>query len=210
VTTQPELWLLVGGNGAGKTTFYERFLARRKILLVNADNIARSLWPDTPEKHSYEAALIAENERHRLLEDRQSFCFETVFSHSSKVDFVGAAKAAGFRIRLFYFHLELTSLNKARVASRVKSGGHSVPAAKIESRIPRTLANIRQCIGLADELHLVDDSSFDQPYVRVAVWEAGQWRTSQETLPGWAKGLINWGQTPRHFASPNAPGSDPS
>jgi predicted ABC-type ATPase len=102
VTTQPELWLLVGGNGAGKTTFYERFLARRKIPLVNADNIARSLWPDTPEKHSYEAALIAENERHRLLEDRQSFCFETVFSHSSKVDFVGAAKAAGFRIRLLF------------------------------------------------------------------------------------------------------------
>lgn len=43
MTTQPELWLLIGGNGAGKTTFYERFLARRKIPLVNADNIARSV-----------------------------------------------------------------------------------------------------------------------------------------------------------------------
>ena len=106
MTTPPELWLLVGGNGAGKSTFYERFLARRKIPLINADNIARSLWPEHPEKHSYEAALIAEKERFRLLEERQSFCFETVFSHPSKVDFVGAAKAAGFRVRLFYFHLE--------------------------------------------------------------------------------------------------------
>ena len=165
VTTQPELWLLVGGNGAGKTTFYERFLAPRKIPLVNADNIARSVWPDAPEKHSYEAALIAERERFRLLEERQSFCFETVFSHPSKVDFVGAAKAAGFRIRLFYFHLELASLNKARVVSRVKAGGHNVPEAKIEARIPRTLANLRQCIGLVDELHLVDNSSLDHPYV---------------------------------------------
>ncbi|TGN39946.1 hypothetical protein E5Q11_06525 [Marinobacter confluentis] len=191
MTMQPELWLLVGGNGAGKTTFYEQFLARRKIPLVNADKIARSLWPDAPEKHSYEAALIAQKERHRLLEDRQSFCFETVFSHPSKVDFVGAAKAAGFRIRLFYFHLELTSLNKARVASRVKSGGHNVPAAKIEARIPRTLENLRQCIGLADELHLVDNSSLDRPYLRVAVWEAGQWRNCQSALPDWAKNLID-------------------
>ena len=191
VTTQPELWLLVGGNGAGKTTFYERFLAPRKIPLVNADNIARSVWPDAPEKHSYEAALIAERERFRLLEERQSFCFETVFSHPSKVDFVGAAKAAGFRIRLFYFHLELASLNKARVVSRVKAGGHNVPEAKIEARIPRTLANLRQCIGSVDELHLVDNSSLDHPYVRIAVWQDGQWRSFVETLPGWASDLID-------------------
>ena len=191
VTTQPELWLLVGGNGAGKTTFYERFLAPRKIPLVNADNIARSVWPDAPEKHSYEAALIAERERFRLLEERQSFCFETVFSHPSKVDFVGATKAAGFRIRLFYFHLELASLNKARVVSRVKAGGHNVPEAKIEARIPRTLANLRQCIGLVDELHLVDNSSLDHPYVRIAVWQDGQWRSFVETLPGWASDLID-------------------
>jgi hypothetical protein len=56
--------------------------------------------------------------------------------------------------------------------------------------------NLRQCIGLADELHLVDNSSLDQPYLRVAVWEAGQWRTCQETPPTWAKDLMNWGQTP--------------
>ncbi|WP_150911580.1 AAA family ATPase [Marinobacter halotolerans] len=191
MTTQPELWLLIGGNGAGKTTFYQRFLARRKIPLVNADNIARSLWPDAPEKHSYEAALIAERERFRLIEERQSFCFETVFSHPSKVDFVGTAKAAGFRIRIFYFHLELASLNKARVASRVKSGGHSVPEAKIESRIPRTLANLRQCVGLADELHLVDNSSLDRPYVRLALWQSGQWHLYHETLPQWARELID-------------------
>ncbi|OZB20643.1 MAG: hypothetical protein B7X58_00590 [Marinobacter sp. 34-60-7] len=191
MTTPPELWLLVGGNGAGKTTFYERFLARRKIPLVNADNIARSLWPDAPEKHSYEAALIAERERYRLLEERQTFCFETVFSHPSKLDFVGAAKAAGYRIKVFYFHLEWVSLNKARVASRVKSGGHNVPEKKIESRIPRTLLNLRQCVGLADELHLVDNSSLDNPYVRVALWENQQWHLFSDALPDWAGGIVD-------------------
>src|SRR5690606_16199082 len=84
-TTQPELWLLVGGKGSGKSTFYERFLARRNLPFINADNIARSLWPEEPEKYSYAAALIAEKERFRFLEEGASFCFEAVFSHPSKV-----------------------------------------------------------------------------------------------------------------------------
>lgn len=190
VTTQPELWLLVGGNGAGKSTFYERFLARRKIPLVNADNIARSLWPDHPEKHSYEAALIAEKERFRLLAEGQSFCFETVFSHPSKIDFVGTAKASGFCIRMFYFHLELSSLNKARVASRVQSGGHDVPENKIAARIPRAITHVHQCVGLVDELCLVDNSSLDAPFVRVADWRNGEWHVHQDSLPFWAQYLV--------------------
>jgi predicted ABC-type ATPase len=190
VTTQPELWLLVGGNGAGKSTFYERFLARRNIPLVNADNIARSLWPDSPEKHSYEAALIAERERLRLLDEGLSFCFETVFSHPSKIDFVGAAKAAGYRIRMFCFHLEMPDLNKARVASRVHAGGHKVPAKKIETRIPRTLFNVKACVGLVDELHLVDNSSAERPYCRVATFVNGDWQSHQSELPEWAIRLI--------------------
>lgn len=189
-TTQPELWLLVGGNGAGKSTFYDRFLSQRNIPLVNADNIARTLWPDYPEKHSYEAALIAEKERVRLVAEGQTFCFETVYSHPSKVDFVASAKAAGFRVLIFFFHLEQPGLNKARVASRVKVGGHKVSESKIESRIPRTLDNVRRSVGLADELHLVDNSSLDQPYVRLASFQDGGWQLHRESVPDWVRVLI--------------------
>ncbi|GGC56476.1 AAA family ATPase [Marinobacter halophilus] len=189
--TQPELWLLIGGNGSGKSTFYERFLARRNLAFINADNIARSLWPEAPEKHSYAAALIAEKERYRFLEEGASFCFETVFSHPSKVDFLGAAKAAGFRIRMFYFHLELASLNKARVHSRVKAGGHGVPEEKIETGIPRTLQNLKASIGLVDELHLIDNSSAEKPFVRVAEWKSGNWVLHQNPVPDWTALLIS-------------------
>lgn len=186
----PELWLLVGGNGSGKTTFYEHFLAPAGLPLINADHIARRLWPDDPEKHSYEAAILAEKERFRLIEERQTFCFETVYSHPSKLDFVARAKAAGYVIKLFYFHLASTELNLARVASRVKAGGHNVPADKVKSRIPRTMALVADSVGLVDELHLIDNSRADAPFRRVAVWERGEWRVWVDHLPDWMEWLM--------------------
>ncbi len=186
----PDLWLLVGGNGAGKSTFYERFLRSKQIPFVNADLFARALWPTEPEKHSYEAALIAEKERFRLLEDRHSFCFETVFSHPSKIDFVATAKAAGYCVRVFYFHLQGSDLNTARVYSRVVDGGHQVPEDKIRTRIPRTMINVRQLVGLVDELFLIDNSSLEKPFVRVASWQSSDWTSHTLPLPGWANDIM--------------------
>lgn len=187
---QPELWLLAGGNGAGKSTFYVRFLKRRNIPLINADNIARTLWPTEPEAHSYEAALIAEKERFRLLEEGQTFCFETVYSHPSKLDFIAQAKAAGFRIVIFYFHLGDIGLHNARVASRVTAGGHAVPEDKVNGRVPRTFANIRDSVGLADELHLVDNSSTVKPFLRIASWRDGVWEVFVTKVPSWASQIM--------------------
>ena len=95
----PQLWLLVGGNGAGKTTFY-RESALRGLPFVNADLIARSLSPDAPELAIYDAARAADELRRRYLAEGATFCAETVFSHPSKVDFVREAKRHGFEVNL--------------------------------------------------------------------------------------------------------------
>lgn len=187
---EPQLWLLVGGNGSGKSTFYDRFLARYDIPLINADNIARSLWPEAPEAHSYDAARLAEKERYRLLDQGLTFCFETVFSHPSKLDFVAQAKARGYRIRIFCFHLDDLTLNLARVACRVEGGGHDVPEGKVRERVPRTLDLVARAVGLADEMHLVDNASADRPYRRVATWEEGTWHLYVDEAPAWVRALM--------------------
>lgn len=189
--SQPkQLWVLVGGNGAGKSTFYRLYLQPKGMPFVNADLIAKQLFPDDPEGHSYDAARLAEMERMRLLEQGQSFCYETVFSHVSKVDFLGHAKALGYQIVLVFIHLEQSNLNQARVAQRVSEGGHFVPTDKIESRIPRTLDNVRKAIPLCDQVWVLDNSSSDQPYEKVITIKNGVIVFKLEPLPEWANTIL--------------------
>jgi predicted ABC-type ATPase len=65
-----QLWLLAGGNGAGKSTFYRTQLAPRGLPFVNADILAQQLFPHDPENHSYEAAKIASDLQYLRQTDR--------------------------------------------------------------------------------------------------------------------------------------------
>jgi predicted ABC-type ATPase len=187
---RPQLWLLAGGNGAGKSTFYNRYLAPRGLRFVNADEIARMIAPNDPMSASYEAAGLGEEIRTRLLQQRESFCFETVFSHPSKIDFAARARALDYEIVLVFIHLTDASLNQARVAHRVRGGGHDVPADKVASRIPRTLEHIRAVFPLCDRVDVLDNSSAQEPYRRVFTLQAGRLTAHQDPLPGWALALL--------------------
>lgn len=186
----PQLWLLVGGNGAGKTTFYRTRLAPLGVPCINADEIARELFPDNPEAHSYQAAQIAAEMRQTLLQERRSFCFETVFSHPSKIDFVARAKALDFQVVLVFIHLQSAALNKARVAQRVEAGGHTVPEDKVQGRIPRVLHNVRVVMPLCDHVRVLDNSRFDEPFMQVFTLRAGQLDQGPGAVPGWARYLL--------------------
>ena len=185
-----ELWLLAGGNGAGKSTFHRHFLEPRGLAFVNADVIAHRLDPERPEAASYEAAQEAMHRFRELLSRGVSFCYETVFSHPSKLDMLSSAKAAGYRVVLVYVHLERDELNLARVRQRVDEGGHDVPAAKIVSRVPRTLGHMREAVHLADRTLLYDNSSDAEPFVLVADKRDAQVRVPKEPLPGWAVEIL--------------------
>jgi predicted ABC-type ATPase len=186
-----QIWLLSGGNGAGKSTFYRTQLEPRGLNFVNADILARHLFPDAPEAHSYTVAKVAEEMRNRLLEEGRSFCFETVFSHPSKIDFLARAKALGYEIVLVFIHLQSTALNLARVSQRVQEGGHFVPDEKVKTRIPRTLANVRKALPLCDHVYLLDNSLYSDPFRNIAEIHATMLQSNVTSLPGWASELLS-------------------
>jgi predicted ABC-type ATPase len=130
--------VIAGPNGAGKTTLYQRVIRpdRPGLPFVNADLIARDRLPGNELAGAYEAATIAARARQALIDARLDFCTETVFSHTSKLDLVTAASAAGFDVVLHVVMIPL-HLSSRRVTARVAAGGHDVPADKLPSRYHR-------------------------------------------------------------------------
>lgn len=189
---KPQLWMLVGGNGAGKSTFYEQFLKAHGLPFVNADLIAREYFPDDPEGRSLEASALAEKLRYRLVDERKSFCFETVFSHQSKIDFLGAAKAAGYEIIMVFIHLGSADLNRARISQRVASGGHNVPDDRVAPRIERLLANVKKVIdlGLVDQVYILENSDCVNPFVNIARIINSQVTILVDQVPTWCEGIL--------------------
>jgi len=190
VSSKKQLWVLAGANGAGKTTFYTTQLKPLGLPFINADHIAKELYPAAPETHSYDAAKIAAHMRSKLLDKGESFCFETVFSHPSKIDFIAQAKANGYEVVLVFIHLDSLELNLARISQRIEEGGHSVPADKVEQRIPRTLEHVKTVLPLCDYAYILLNQSIDKPFEKMATLSQNRLVLNNEELPVWLETLL--------------------
>ena len=192
---QPVLVFVAGPNGSGKSTFFAEYLEGLGLPYVNADDIARMLRARTPKASddTIDRRAFAEAERLRaaLVEAGVSFCTETVFSDpkGAKLTLLATARERGFAVFLVFICLDSAALSIARVRQRARHGGHDVPDVKLRARFPRTLANMRAAIPIADEVFLFDNSSFDTPYRAVAVYQGGRLVSRHPPLPPWTGGL---------------------
>ena len=191
----PVLIFLAGPNGSGKSTFFDEVLAPLGLPYVNADRIAVALRAADPSASAGEidrrAFSAAEGLRAAFVQARVSFCTETVFSDrvGAKLAFLKEARALGFVVFLVFIGLGSPALSVARVMQRVAQGGHDVPDAKLHARFPRVLANLRAALPVVDEAFLFDNSSADEPYRPVAVYDHGTPVSRSDPSPGWARGL---------------------
>ena len=90
------------------------------------------------------ATILADFIREMLIARQQSFSFESVFSHPSKIGILKEAQKKGFKNYLYFIATDNPELNQKRVRDRVLQGGHDVPPDKIISRYFRCLENVRQ------------------------------------------------------------------
>ena len=181
----PVTHLLAGPNGAGKTTFYAKVVEPATHLpFVNADLLAAERWPEDPETHAYEASRLAALQRAALIERRESFVTETVFSHNSKSEFLRAATQAGYLIHLHIVAVP-EALAVARVADRTRRGGHTVPEHKIRDRYGRLWPLVAEAARHVDQATVYDNSNARSPFRKVAEFARGT-LVGPCTWPTWA------------------------
>ncbi|WEK38459.1 MAG: zeta toxin family protein [Candidatus Pseudobacter hemicellulosilyticus] len=140
----PNLFIIAGCNGAGKTTASYTILP--EILhckeFVNADSIAAGLSPFNPESVAFEAGRIMLKRIDQLMEEGADFAFETTLATRSYVVLIRRAKEKGYRVTLLFFWLSSPEMALVRVEKRVKSGGHNIPADIVRRRYYRGIENL--------------------------------------------------------------------
>ena len=184
---RPLIVALAGPNGAGKSTFYHAHIQPAGLRFVNADVLAGEL-----ELDPYLAAKVAGALRRQLMQQRESFVFETVFSDpvGDKLSFLKEAATVGYTVVLCFIGISGPDVSEERVAMRVSQGGHDVPTEKLIARFPRTLANLRTAIRELPQVLIFDNDDLRTPFRRVAVIQNGQRGRLNLPVPGWLKPLL--------------------
>lgn len=165
----PNLYIIAGCNGAGKTTASMTVLP--EVLdcteFVNADEIAKGLSPLNPEEVAIEAGKLMLKRIDYLLSNKKSFAIETTLSTKSYRNLVLRAKERGYKNILLFFWLPSPEMAMQRVASRVAAGGHNIPQDVIYRRYWLGLGNLFNIfIPIVDFWSLYDNSEMATPLVK--------------------------------------------
>jgi predicted ABC-type ATPase len=129
---------------------------------VNADAIAAALSPFRPAEVSIEAGRLMLRRIHELARVRTDFAFETTMASRSFLPFLRQCRKDGYRIHCVYVWLRSPALALARVADRVRSGGHFVPDDTVRARYSRGLRNFFALYApVAHEWAFYDNSAAD-------------------------------------------------
>ena len=136
--------VLAGPNGAGKSTCAPYLLKRALAVhdFVNADTIAQGLSAYRPETAAVTAGRVMLERLRTLTGLRRDFGFETTLSGGLHARWLRQHQAAGYRTHLIFLSLPSADLAIARVADRVRRGGHHVPDGVVRRRFVAGLRNL--------------------------------------------------------------------
>lgn len=171
-------------KGPGKSWLEKATKENSRISITSSESIL--VVKDKPSP--YDAALAADFIRHQLLAKGETFTFETVLSHSSKIDFLKQSLEAGYKNYLYFICTVDPAINIERIQQRIRLGGHAVPEDRIEKRYYESLQVLPMIIPLCYRVYLFDNSSEERSIEPVAEIDNERNLTIKtEQLPWWVQ-----------------------
>ena len=162
----PKVVVIAGPNGAGKSTAAPAVLrnALQVNEFVNADTIAAGLSAFSPETVALTAGRIMLDRVRELAHDGRDFAFETTLASRTFATWLRRLQTDGYKFHLVYLWLPTVELAIARVAERVRRGGHGVPENIVRRRYDRSLNNFFNLYSrFADSWLMMDNSIRPRP-----------------------------------------------
>jgi predicted ABC-type ATPase len=165
MTTQKKIVIIAGPNGAGKTTFAREFLPNEGgcPVFVNADLIAAGISPFQPGAADFRAGRLMLQEITHHAAQGLSFAFETTLSGLTYARMIDDWRTGGYTVKLIFLSLGSAEEAIARVATRVRQGGHDIPADTIRRRFAAEMLNFQTTYRPRVNSWLLFDNSGETP-----------------------------------------------
>jgi predicted ABC-type ATPase len=181
MSKKPEMLLVCGANGAGKSTFTDEVRQQNvdHLFLIDPDKIAKEA-----QVSPIKAGRLASVFTRKNIARKFSFIRESTLTARFDFQMIGFARENGFKTTLIYIGIGSSDEAVYRVNSRYQSGGHSVPEKDVRRRHKRSLQNLAEAIRQVDTAIIYDNSGNE--YREVAVFEKGKLQFLLFT-PNWFK-----------------------
>lgn len=158
--TRPELLVLAGVNGAGKSSHGGAQLEERGLTWFNPDTLSRQLLTQGHTNKSDADADAWEAGRRSLevaIAEGRSYAFETTLGGHTIAHLIRAA-AKTHDITILFYGLDSVEHHLARVRQRVRAGGHDIPEERIHARWQGARENLIALLPYLTSLQVFDNS----------------------------------------------------
>jgi predicted ABC-type ATPase len=164
---QPDIYVLAGVNGAGKSSIGGAAIRSAGADYYNPDETATALQRKYLNWSRTEANATAWRQGKRLLEkaiaQRLDFAFETTLGGNSMVALLNQAATSGIAVHVWYVGLATPELHIERVQARVLKGGHDIAEADIRRRYRTSRLNLIHLLPKLGALRVYDNSAEADP-----------------------------------------------
>jgi predicted ABC-type ATPase len=173
VDAKPLVIVLGGPNGAGKSTAASAILPPA-LPFLNADEIAKGLPGYPSPAADLEAGRQVLQRMEEIEKRRDSVAVETTLAGRSLAHRLTRLRSVGYLVRLIDVWTPSAEFSVARVAERVRMGGHSIPEPTIRRRYHSSLINLFDLyLALADLWDIYENATLEA-YRLIARGGAGQ------------------------------------
>ena len=136
---------------------------------MNADSIAIDLRESGETNPDFQAGRLMLGRVDELVTRGKSLAFETTLASRALLRRISLMQEKKYLFHLIYLWLPSAEMAIARVAARVRAGGHAIPENVIRRRYDRSLANFFNLYRpIADSWLMLDNS--DAPEPRPFAW----------------------------------------
>ena len=184
LVVSPTFTVLMGANGAGKSTWRREHRADLPLHFYDADAIAQGLGGYDEREHQKAARRVVDRFIEKRLERREPFGLETTYSGMKRPDLVRRVHGLGYACRAIFLGTKSSRTNTDRVRVRVAAQtGHGVGPNEVRRRWRAVRDNLVATRNLFETITVIDSTT---AFVVLFEYANGRIRESQPDLPEWA------------------------